>query len=74
MYGMNVHRAVIENKEAESGISIHYVNEYYDEGDIIFQARCPVQAGSTPEILASTVHELEYKHFPEVINKLLKGD
>ncbi|MCF6243376.1 MAG: phosphoribosylglycinamide formyltransferase [Bacteroidales bacterium] len=67
MYGMNVHKAVIANKEKQSGISIHYVNEHYDEGDIIFQATCPVNESDTPEKLAEKVHKLEYEHFPKVI-------
>jgi len=71
MYGMKVHEAVIANKEKESGITIHYVNEKYDEGQVIFQARCPVEAGDTPETLAQKVHQLEYEHFPKVIEKLL---
>ena len=74
MYGMKVHRAVIEAGEAESGISIHYVNEKYDEGDIVFQARCPVETVDTPEMLAAKIHELEYKHFPVVIGKLVAGE
>ena len=73
MYGMNVHQAVIENGEKESGISIHYVNEKYDEGNIIFQARCSVDPDETPESLAAKVHRLEYRHFPQVIDKLLKN-
>ena len=72
MYGERVHQAVIDNGEKETGISIHYVNEKYDEGDIIFQARCPVEPGDTPESLAKKVHELEYKHYPEVLYQLLK--
>jgi len=72
MYGSHVHRAVIEAGEAESGISIHYVNSRYDEGDIIFQARCGVDAHDTPESLAVKVHELEYKYFPSVVEDLLK--
>jgi len=71
MYGMNVHRAVIENCETESGITIHLVNPVYDDGEILFKARCPVQPGDTPEEVAQKVHKLEYKHFPEVIEKLL---
>jgi phosphoribosylglycinamide formyltransferase-1 len=71
MYGMHVHKAVIENKEKESGISIHYVNEKYDEGDIIFQARCKVEPNDTPESLAERIHLLEHRHFPEVISDLL---
>ncbi len=71
MYGMHVHKAVIDNKEQESGISIHYVNEKYDEGDIIFQAKCKVERNDTPESLAKKIHVLEHRHFPEVISKLL---
>ena len=72
MYGDRVHQAVIDNGEKETGISIHYVNEKYDDGDIIFQARCPVEPDDTPDSLAKKVHELEYKHYPEVIHQLLK--
>jgi phosphoribosylglycinamide formyltransferase-1 len=71
MYGMNVHRAVIDAKENESGITIHYVNEEYDRGDIIFQAVCPVDKTDTPETLAARIHELEYKHFPVVMENLI---
>jgi phosphoribosylglycinamide formyltransferase-1 len=71
MYGERVHKAVIANNETESGITIHYVNKFYDEGDIIFQARCRVEPGDTPETLADRVHSLEYKHFPAVIEGLL---
>ncbi len=72
MYGMKVHESVIENKENESGITIHYVNEKYDEGSIIFRARCKVEKNDSPETLAEKVHKLEYKHFPEVVEKLIK--
>lgn len=72
MYGMNVHRAVIANGERESGITIHLVNSRYDEGDIVFQAKCPVFPDDTPELLAQRVHELEYKHYPRVISQLLE--
>lgn len=72
MYGMNVHKAVVENNETESGITIHYVNENYDDGTIIFQATCPVLPGDTPEQVAGKVHELEYKHFPAVVEKVLQ--
>lgn len=72
MYGMKVHETVIANKESKSGISIHIVNEKYDEGSIVFQAECKIEEGDTPEILANKVHELEYKHFPEVIEQLVK--
>src|SRR6056297_781380 len=72
MYGMNVHKAVIENGEKESGISIHYVNEKYDEGNIIYKAKCPVDPDETPESLASKIHKLEYEYYPKVIDSLLK--
>ncbi|MFC2151393.1 phosphoribosylglycinamide formyltransferase [Bacteroidota bacterium] len=71
MYGMKVHNAVIENKEKESGITIHYVNKDYDKGDIIFQAKCPVLPEDNPEDIAKKVHDLEYLHFPNVIKNLL---
>ncbi|UCH14732.1 MAG: phosphoribosylglycinamide formyltransferase, partial [Bacteroidales bacterium] len=67
----NVHRAVIENKEKESGITIHYVNKKYDEGNIIFQTRCSVDEADTPESLADKVHKLEYRYYPEIIEKLI---
>jgi phosphoribosylglycinamide formyltransferase-1 len=73
MYGERVHEAVIRSGDRESGISIHYVNENYDEGDIIFQARCPVMEGDTPEILARRIHELEYRYYPEVIEQIMKA-
>jgi phosphoribosylglycinamide formyltransferase-1 len=72
MYGELVHKAVLANNEPESGITIHYVNRFYDEGNIIFQAKCRVMPGDTPESLASRVHELEYAHFPEVIENLIE--
>jgi len=71
MYGMNVHKAVLASKDKESGISIHRVNSNYDEGNIIFQATCPVLRGDTPETLAARVHELEYEHYPRVIEEVL---
>lgn len=71
MYGSRVHNAVIGNGEKESGISIHYVNEHYDEGDIIFQARCEVKAGDSPGSLAARVHSLEHRHYPAVVEKLV---
>jgi len=64
MYGMHVHETVIANNEVESGITIHYVNEEYDAGDIIFQASCGISKNDTPEMLAEKVHKLEYEHFP----------
>lgn len=72
MYGMHVHRAIINNKEKETGISIHYVNEHYDEGGIIFQANVALTDEDTPETLAEKIHELEQKHFPEIIHKILE--
>ena len=71
MYGENVHRAVIENREKESGITIHYVNKFYDEGNIIFQKKCKVEPSDTPDSLALRVHALEYKYFPKVIEDLI---
>lgn len=71
MYGSKVHEAVISNKDKESGISIHMVNEKYDEGEIIFQARTPISETDTPETLAAKIHQLEYDHFPKVIEELL---
>jgi len=72
MYGMHVHEAIIQNKEKESGISIHYVNENYDEGEIIFQAKTDISEEDTPESLAEKIHKLEYKHFPEILQQLLQ--
>lgn len=71
MYGDNVHKAVIENKEAESGITIHFVNEKYDEGKIIFQAKCTILPTDNYEDLANKIHALEYEHFPKVIEQVL---
>jgi len=71
MYGMKVHEAVIAAGEKQSGITIHHVNELYDEGNIIFQATCQVLPEDTPEMLAAKIHELEYEHFPKVIHKLI---
>lgn len=71
MYGHHVHEAVLAAGEKESGITIHYVNEHYDSGDIIFQATCPVLPDDTPDTLAARVHELEYAHFPRVIEEVL---
>jgi phosphoribosylglycinamide formyltransferase-1 len=71
MYGMNVHKAVVENKESETGITIHYVNENYDEGNIIFQKKVALSITDTPEMVAEKIHELEQKYFPTVIEDLL---
>jgi phosphoribosylglycinamide formyltransferase 1 len=74
MYGMKVHEAVIKAGENESGITIHYVDENYDEGRIIFQARCPVAKEDTPLSLAGKVHALEMRHYPEIIEKIVTRD
>ena len=73
MYGMHVHHAVVNNKENETGITIHYVNDRYDEGAIIFQAKCDVETSDTAEDIAKKIHDLEMKYFPEVVNSLLNG-
>ena len=72
MYGNNVHKAVLENKESHSGISIHFVNENYDEGAMIFQAEVLVENCQTPEEIAVKVQELEQIHFPLIIEKIIK--
>ncbi len=71
MYGSRVHEAVIAAGEKESGITIHWVNEHYDEGAIIYQAICPIDAGETPETLAHKIHALEHAHFAPTIEQLL---
>ena len=71
MYGMNVHSAVVANKETETGITIHYVNENYDEGAIIFQAKCNVLPTDSAEDVAGKINLLEMEHFPEVVDTLL---
>jgi phosphoribosylglycinamide formyltransferase 1 len=67
MYGMHVHEAVIAARESESGITIHYVNERYDEGEHLFQASCPVLPDDTPESLAERIHGLEHAHYARVV-------
>ncbi|MDD5150354.1 MAG: phosphoribosylglycinamide formyltransferase [Flavobacterium sp.] len=74
MYGMNVHKAVVDNCEKETGITIHFVNENYDEGNIIFQKSVDLSGTETPEIVAEKIHELEQKYFPNVIEKLLTSN
>ncbi|QAA82425.1 phosphoribosylglycinamide formyltransferase [Aequorivita sp. H23M31] len=74
MYGQKVHETVIANKELETGITIHYVNENYDEGAIIFQKTVPVLTSDTAESVAKKVHSLEYEWFPKVIEGLLKKE
>jgi phosphoribosylglycinamide formyltransferase-1 len=71
MYGINVHQAVIENREKESGITIHLVNEEYDKGSILFQEKCPVFEGDTPEDLAKRVQILEHKFYAPCIEKYI---
>lgn len=73
MYGMNVHKAILENKETHSGISIHYVNENYDEGAMIFQTEVEVSSCTTPEEIALKVQELEHLYFPQVIDRVLQN-
>lgn len=72
MYGMHIHRAIVDNKEKETGISIHYVNENYDEGGIIFQKNIALTEDDTPETVAEKIHELEQKYFPEIIQAVLE--
>ena len=72
MYGRHVHEAVIASGDTKSGITIHHVNQKYDEGNIIFQAICEVEPEDTPESLAKRIHALEYEHFPKVVEELLK--
>ncbi|MDE3247169.1 MAG: phosphoribosylglycinamide formyltransferase [Bacteroidota bacterium] len=72
MYGAHVHEAVIAAKEKESGITIHYVDELYDHGHIIFQAHCDITEHDTPQTLARKIHELEHTYFPLIIEKTLQ--
>ena len=71
MYGDNVHRAVLENNEIESGITIHFVNESYDEGEVILQKKCDVSIHETIESLEKKIHNLEFEYFPKTIEKIL---
>ena len=71
MYGLNVHKAVHEAQDKDTGITIHYVNENYDEGDIIHQAKCKINLEDTAEIIAYKVRKLEHQYFPKIIEKLL---
>ncbi|MFN0014282.1 MAG: phosphoribosylglycinamide formyltransferase [Saprospiraceae bacterium] len=71
MYGMRVHEAVKAAGETQTGITIHRVNEHYDEGDTLFQAACPVEPADTPESIAQKVHELEHRYFSQVIETIL---
>jgi len=74
MYGHKVHEAVLAQGDTESGITIHYVNEHYDEGLIVFQTSCPVLPDDTADDVANRVHALEYAHFPRVIEACLKKE
>lgn len=71
MYGQYVHEAVLQAGERETGITIHYVDEHYDNGDVIFQTACPVLPGDTPESIAHRIHQLEYVHYPRVLEEVL---
>lgn len=74
MYGDKVHKAVIASNDKQSGITIHYVNDDYDKGDIIFQARCPVLSSDTPDSLAARIHLLEYEHYPRVVERVIMSN
>ena len=74
MYGIKVHQTVLANKEKETGITIHYVNEHYDEGEFIFQQKVAIEDCKTPEEVANKIQELEHKHFPKIIEKLLTSN
>jgi len=73
MYGQHVHQAVINSREKETGITIHYVDEHYDNGDIILQVRCPVLDHDTPESLAHRIHALEHANYPVIIEELVRN-
>ena len=73
MYGMNVHQAVLENDEKETGITIHYVNEHYDEGEFIFQKSVNIEDCKSAEEIAHKIHELEHQYFPTVISEVLNS-
>ena len=73
MYGMRVHQTILDNNEKETGITIHFVNEHYDEGGIIFQKQINIEDCKIPEEIAKKVQQLEHEHFPEVIERLLDG-
>jgi phosphoribosylglycinamide formyltransferase-1 len=73
MYGQYVHEAVLQAGEMETGITIHYVDEHYDNGDIIFQTACPILEGDTPESIANRIHQLEHLHYPKVVEETVRG-
>lgn len=72
MYGARVHEAVIAAGEKQSGITIHYVNNHYDEGATIFQAKCDISPEDTPDTLAAKIHALEYEYFPKIIGEVIQ--
>lgn len=72
MYGQYVHEAVLQAGERETGITVHYVDEHYDSGDIIFQTACPVLDDDTPETIATRIHQLEHLHYPQVVEEVVK--
>ena len=72
MYGMTIHNAIIDNKEKESGITIHLVNKKYDDGKTILQAKCEIDENDTAKDLANKIHDLEYEYFPRTIESYLK--
>ena len=71
MYGLNVHSAVLSAGDKVSGITIHYVDEHYDNGDVIFQETCDVLPSDTPASLAERIHKLEHQHFPRIIDQVI---
>jgi phosphoribosylglycinamide formyltransferase-1 len=74
MYGQYVHEAVLNAGEMESGITIHYVDEHYDNGDIVFQTACPILPGDKPGDIAQRIHQLEHAHYPRVIEEILRRE
>jgi len=71
MYGLNVHKAVLDANEKKSGITIHYVNNKYDDGKILFQAKCPVLKNDSPKLLSKRVQKLEHQFYPLIIEKII---
>jgi phosphoribosylglycinamide formyltransferase-1 len=72
MYGQYVHEAVLQAGERETGITVHFVDEHYDSGDIIFQTACPVLDGDSPETIAARIHQLEHAHYPRVVEEVVR--
>ena len=73
MYGMKVHQAVKDHGDKETGITIHQIDENYDEGKTLFQATCQVFSEDSPEDIANKVHALEYEHYPKVVEEFLRN-